>query len=270
MGKKTFEQPKVDSDTIAELSAKLIESNNKLKAAERERTMMLENISHDLRAPLTAIRSTIDYLREKCDEGRFDLSESETTQMVSLLDSRARTLEDLISDLYYLTCLESGRESLRLERLPIARFLEEFFFAVEIDDKYAGYNLSLEVPDDLGCFVNIDVAKISRVLDNLFTNARKYPDEGSGIVLGAYEENGFVSFYIKDNGQGIPAEDIPFIFERTYRVSSARTPSKESSSGLGLSIARNIVEQHGGEIRCESVYGEGSTFFVRLPIVSAS
>jgi signal transduction histidine kinase len=103
------------------------------------------------------------------------------------------------------------------------------------------------------------------VLDNLFTNARKYSDEGSTIILGAGEGDGYAYFYVKDNGQGIPKDAIPYIFDRTFRVSGARTPSKESSSGLGLAITKSIVEQHGGSISCESVLGEGSTFTVRIP-----
>ncbi len=264
--KKTFEQPKVDSNTIAELSAKLIESNNKLKLAEHERTLMLENISHDLRAPLTAIRSTVDYMIEKSSGTGDEISPEERKAMLSLLDVRTRTLEVLVSDLYYMTCIDSGREEFKLQTLPFSQFLEEYFFAAEIDEKYKGYNLVLEVPDDLEAMVNIDVAKFSRVLDNLFTNARKYSEEGSTIALGAGTDGKEAFFYVRDSGQGIPEDAIPYLFDRPFRVSGARTPSKENSSGLGLAIAKSIVEQHGGAIRCDSRLGEGSTFTINLPL----
>lgn len=264
--KKKFQQPEVSSNTVAVLSAKLLEANKKLQTAERERTLMIENISHDLRAPLTAIRSTVDYMMEKNRVGG-QVSEDERKAMLSLLDARTRTLEVLVNDLYYLTSIESGREELKTEKLPLAQFLEEYFFAAEIDDKYENYVLKLDVPEDMDALVAIDVAKFSRVLDNLFTNARKYSDEGAEIVLGAGRENDRAFFYVKDNGQGIPKEAIPYIFDRTYRVSGARTPSKESSSGLGLSIAKSIVEQHGGTISCDSEISKGSCFRVELPIV---
>lgn len=264
--KKKFQQPQVDSNTVAELSAMLLEANKKLQTAERERTLMLENISHDLRAPLTAIRSTVDYMREKSGDGKEDIPAEERRAMLSLLDARTRTLEALINDLYYMTCIDSGREEFDFTRVPLAQFLEEYFFAAEIDDKYEDYDLKLEVSEELDVFVDIDVAKFSRVLDNLFTNARKYSEEGSCITLGAGVEDGRAFFYVKDNGQGIPKESLPYIFDRTYRVSGARTPSKESSSGLGLSIVKTIVENHGGSVECSSELGKGSTFTVTIPV----
>ena len=264
--KKKFEQPSVASDTVAELSAKLLEANRKLKEAEHERTLMVENISHDLRAPLTAIRSTVDYMREKSKDGQCDMPSEDRRAMLSLLDVRLKTLEVLVNDLYYMTCIESGREEFDLQVVPLVQFLEEYFFALEVDEKYAAYDLRLEVPEDLEATVNIDVSKFCRVLDNLFTNARKYTEEGSTITLGAGIEGNEAFFYVKDNGQGIPKESLPYIFDRTYRVSGARTPSGESGSGLGLSIVKSIVTQHGGEVWCDSDLGRGSTFTVKIPV----
>lgn len=263
--KKTFRQPEVDSNTVAELSQKLLEANARLQQAERERKLMLENISHDLRAPLTAIRSAIDYLNQKNEAGELNSSGDEMTQMLHLIDNRTRTLEVLISDLYYLTCIENGSDELKLQKVPLSQFLEEYFFAAQIDDKYSARNLICEIPDDYDAEVNVDVGKMSRVLDNLFTNARKYSEDGADIVLGVLDEGQLATFYVKDTGKGIPEEALDHIFERTYRVSGARTPDGESSSGLGLSIVKGIVTQHGGRIRCESKLGIGSCFYVELP-----
>jgi len=263
--KKIFEQPRMYSDTVAELSKKLIEVNTKLQETEYERTEMIENISHDLRAPLTAIRSTIDYCMEKSCGDKFELSHEEVKTMFNLLDSRVKTLEVLIQDLYLLTCIDSGREEFKFEKVPLFQFLEEYFFAVEIDKKYDGYKLEIDVPEDEGAFVKIDIAKMSRVLDNLFTNAKKYSDIGAKIILGADETKDTVFFYVEDSGFGIPEESVPYVFDRTYKVANARTPSKDSSSGLGLAISKSIVLQHGGEIKCESVLGKGSRFTIYLP-----
>ncbi|WP_029233687.1 sensor histidine kinase [Butyrivibrio sp. VCB2006] len=267
--KKRFEQPSVDTDTVAELSKKLLEANVKLKEAENQRRMMLENISHDLRAPLTAIRSSIDCLKQMHDAGKFiqDSEEAEALQMLRLLDSRTKNLEVLIQDLYYLTRLENGSEDLELTDISIVQFLEEYFFSAEIDDRYKDRNMVLEISDSDEAKVKADVNKLSRVLDNLFTNAQKYSDKGDDIVLGANVRNNMFVFYVKDTGRGIPQDAIGHIFDRTYRVSEARTPSGEVSSGLGLSIAKNIIEQLGGNIYCESCVGEGSCFFVELPII---
>lgn len=264
--KRKFEQPSVDSSTVEQLSKKLLEANAKLKEAELERKLMLENISHDLRAPLTAIRSAIDYLKAKDEKEGLEKSAEELTDMLKLIDNRAQTLEVLVSDLYFLTSIESGRDELKLQKIPISQFLEEYFFAAQIDDRYEKRNLLLEIPEDDETLVSVDIGKMSRVLDNLFTNARKYSEDGADIALGMKKENDVVVFYVRDTGKGIPKEALERIFERTYRVSTARTPSGESSSGLGLSIVKSIVKQHGGRVFCDSIEGEGSCFYVELPI----
>lgn len=261
--KRRFEQPGVDSNTVAELSQKLLEANAKLQEAELERKLMLENISHDLRAPLTAIRSAIDYIKSRKDGS--DVSAQELSDMLKLIDNRAQTLEVLVHDLYYLTCIENGRDELKLQKVPLAQFLEEYFFAAQIDDRYAQRELMFSVPEDYDRDVMIDVGKMSRVLDNLFTNARKYSEAGAEIELGVDTNSDMAVFYVRDTGIGIPKDAIEHIFDRTFRVSGARTPGGESSSGLGLSIVKSIVAQHEGRIWCESTLGSGSCFFVELP-----
>lgn len=266
--KKLFEQPVVYSDTVAELSKKLIEANNKLQEAENERTEMIENISHDLRAPLTAIRSTVDYFLEKCRGDAIGLPPEELKSMMILMDKRVKTLETLIHDLYFMTSIDSGREDFKFEVIPLFQFLEEYYFAVEIDQNFEGYELVMDIPEDLDAFVKIDVDKICRVLDNLLTNARKYSAKGDRITLGAGKTEDNVFFYVEDTGSGIPNESIPFVFDRTYRVSKSRTPSDDSGSGLGLAITKGIVLQHGGNVKCESALGVGSKFTVVFPRVS--
>lgn len=266
--KKFFEEPKVYSDTVAELSKKLLEANQKLHQAEYERTEMLENISHDLRAPLTAIRSTLDYLMDNCHNDGKMLSTKDMDAMISLMDKRVKVLEELIQDLYLMTCIDSGREEFKFKRIPLFQFLEEYFFAVEMDNKYEDYDLVMDVPENMDVYVNIDVIKMTRVLDNLFTNARKYSDKGAVIKLGGDIKEDTAFFYVEDTGKGIPDESIPFIFDRTYKVAKARTPAEEASSGLGLTITKSIVNQHGGDIQCESTLGKGSKFIVFLPRVT--
>lgn len=263
--KKKFEQPKISADLVDELSQKLLAANNELKRVEEERTMMLENISHDLRAPLTAIRNTIDFIKDNRNCDVKDMSKDEFKNMITLLDSRTKSLEVLIGDLYYLTCLDSKKDEFDFCEIPIGQFLEEYYFALEIDDTYKDYKLVMEVPENMKEIVMIDGAKMIRVLDNLFTNARKYSDAGSVIALGAGKKDGEVFFYVQDNGRGIPEELIPYVFDRTFRVSKDRSPKGEPSNGLGLAIAKSIVNGHGGRIECKSTFGKGSKFIVYLP-----
>jgi signal transduction histidine kinase len=275
MNKKKFTEPKVDK--IEELTAQLLVANEKLKKEEQNRKMMLENISHDLRAPLTAIRTAVDYVKSL--ESDEILDKEEIHQMVQLIDKRTKTLEELIQDLYYLTCLDNDSSPFQTERIPIGDFLEDYYFTAEMDNKYEHRELQLDVNEGMNIEVDINMQQMTRVLDNLFTNALKYSNEGDEIKLGTYipkikeiqrhsnQESAasWVVVYVADTGIGIAPGNVEKVFDRTYMVSDARTPSGITSSGLGLAIVKTIVEKHGGMIWCESVMGKGSVFKAMLP-----
>ena len=134
-----------------------------------------------------------------------------------------------------------------------------------MDVKYKKNKLILDIQKGMNEYVNADANKLYRVLDNLFSNARKYAGEGASITLGAYTNKGDICIFVEDNGNGISKDNIPYIFDRTYRVSSERSPQVKEGSGLGLSIAKSIISQHGGKISCESDLGEGARFIISLP-----
>lgn len=272
MKKTVFETPNIESQTIEELSqqllatsAKLYETNLHLEKVQREREEMLANISHDLRAPITAIRNTVDYL---CS-GQ-EISPEDRDSALQLIDRRTKTLENLIQDMYYLFCIEDTSKALDMEIIPVAPFLEEYFFDTLANSRYNGYELHLDLPETLNCNIRIDVQKMIRVLDNLFTNAAKYSEKGSDITLKAQlsPDGQVLQISVIDTGMGIPADALPYIFNRTYTVSSARTPNSATGSGLGLSIVDAIVARLSGTITCESTEGEGSTFCISLPIAN--
>lgn len=279
MERKKYSEPGVD--VIEELTAKLIVANRELKESEEARSRMLENISHDLRAPITAIRNSIDYLKDVDSLQKID--PKELAQILNLLDLRTKTLEVLIQDLYYLTSLDGDMNALERIEVPIGQFLEEYYFAAQMDLRYKDRTLKLEVPEDFSPIVSIDVSKMTRVLDNLFSNALKYSDIGCHIILGAYKvtdemkkdydenlkQKNLVAFYVRDNGMGIAKEDVSKIFDRLYRVSKSRTPGEKevSGNGLGLAIVKSIVTKHHGSIYCESELGCGCTFTVLLEVV---
>ena len=135
----------------------------------------------------------------------------------------------------------------------------------EYHEKYADKNLELKVPERFPYEIRIDTARMTRVLDNLFTNAARYSGQGADITLGAEYDGEDVRIYVEDTGDGIASDQIPHIFERSYKASSARTPSGNSGSGLGLAIAKEIIEKHKGSITCTSQLGKGSRFTVILP-----
>lgn len=264
--KKHYYKPKL---IIDELKAALFVANEELKLkndelirVHREKNEMFANISHDLRSPITAIRSAIEYVSSV-----DSIDKEELNQIFGLITTRIINLENLINDIFLITTLENRSIELKKELVQIGPILEEYFFSCEVDLKYRDRQLQIEVPEDFSCQVSIDTARIIRVLDNLFTNALKYSMSGANIVLGAKKTNREIIIWVKDSGIGIAKEFCDRVFERCFTVSVARTPKSSSGCGLGLSIAKLIVERHEGKIWCESDYGKGSTFYFTLPIV---
>ena len=269
MKKNPFEEPSLESETAESLSAKLlatttqlIKANDELKRLEKERSEMLANISHDLRAPITAIRSAIDYLHSGKNLTKEDLDSS-----LGLIDRRTRFLENLIQDMYYLFCIEDTSKELSLESIPAASFFEEYFYDAIVDTRYNEYQMHLDIDSHIIGSIKIDIQKIVRVLDNLFTNAAKYSPADTDITLKCElsEDSHFLFIKVIDHGVGIPAENLPLLFNRTYTVSSARTPGSIGGTGLGLSIVKAIIERHQGTVGCTSEEGKGSCFFFTLP-----
>ena len=264
MSMKEFVSPGIENNTIEELSKQLLKANNALKQLQEEREMMFANISHDLRAPMTAIRSALDLTFSEKDPSPEDMRKT-----LELIDRRAKTMEALINDMYYLYRIGASKADEKPEEIEAAALIEEYFYDLQIDSKYDDFSLKLDVRPESECVVLINVQEIIRVLDNIFSNAARYSGKGSTITLGAEKSEDGKSFVItvEDNGCGIPEEKLPYVFLRTYTVSDSRTPgSEKTGSGLGLAIAKAIIEKHKGTIDCESKVGEGTRFTISLPI----
>lgn len=274
MKKNTFALPGIESQSIEALSKQLLETtaqlyaaNEQLQKEQLQKREMLANISHDLRAPITAIRSSIDYLTSG-----HTLSKEELDASLQLIHRRTLTLENLIQDMYFLFCVEDTSRALELEPVDAAPFFETYFYDAICDTKFDNKTMSLDLPDTLSCTLSVDVQKIIRVLDNLFNNAAKYSPEGADITLKVEHapNTGFLSVSVIDTGYGIPAHAVEHVFGRTYTVSSARTPNSATGSGLGLAIVKAIIERHGGNVYCKSEEGNGSCFSFSLPCEDSS
>ena len=264
-----FRSPAMEQPTAEELSrrlwevtARLQDSNRTLQRLQQERTEMLANLSHDLRAPLTAIRSAVDYL----NSGQ-PLSSQDLEAALSLIDHRTTTLEQLIRDMYELFTLEDPSRTFTFQELDALSFLEEYFYNALPDNRYASHILCLDVPDTLHATLHADPGKLVRVLDNLFLNAVKYAPAHTEITLKALPSDDLstLNISVADQGPGIPPQELENIFRRTYTVSSARTPDSATGSGLGLTIVKTIIERHGGTVSCQSTLGVGSSFRMTLP-----
>lgn len=297
MTKHNFTSPDLETDTIETLSQKLMQTNLKLFEANREltrlqkeRSEMLANISHDLRAPLTAIRSAIDLLLSAPPENPEQLQD-----MLHMMDRRTTVLESLIHDMHLLFTVENPDSPLQFETIDAAPFLESYFFDTTMSKTFENRETNLDMPEDLKALIRIDVQKMIRVLDNLFTNAAKYAGEDASITLRVRKaalsqgdaltktsanpivlpgdrseapsafSGELLQIEVIDTGIGIPAESLPHIFSRTYTVSRARTPGSPTGSGLGLCIVQTLIERFGGSITCESTPGVSTCFRILLP-----
>jgi signal transduction histidine kinase len=251
------------SIALYNVNQKLAQTNVELLQSQKELAEIFENISHDLRSPITAIRNSIEYLLSL-----NSLDPKEVLQTIKLMYRRVDYLDQLISDVFLLSSIDSSKKVLQFQTINIGIFLEDFFFTCEADRKYAKRRLCLNVPEDFPYMVSIDGRMLLRVLDNLFSNALKYSDDEATITLSAaFIEDNTIHLSVADTGYGIAKEHLAKIFDRTYMVSSARTPGQFSGCGLGLAIAKTVIENHGGIIWCESELGKGSIFKFTLPVV---
>lgn len=237
-----------------------------LEAAERARSEMegarrqlLAAVSHDLRTPLSAIRVMLDAI----EDGVADDAETIERYHHAMQGEVAR-LSGLIDDLFELSQIESGAIGLRLERASIGDLIVETVEAMRAEADRAGVRLHYELADALPP-IAADMQKLHRVLANLLANAVRHTPDGGDVRLGASADNGVIAIVVADSGEGIAPEDLPHVFERFFRGDRSRSRAS-GGAGLGLAIARGLVQAHGGSIAAESRPGVGATFTVRLPL----
>lgn len=268
MKKNTFEAPQLSvadlSKSLYETSLKLQEANQKLLQKEQERMEFYANISHDLRAPITALHNSIEYLQSLSNPSAETLKDT-----LSIMNKRVDYMTVMINDIFLLSSLESSDRKLNKEPVDFRFFIEEFFYDYESDPFFEHCILHLDLSESFlqKCpTLFIDPHLMQRALDNMMRNSVKYCDTTPEITLAVdYQKDDTCIVSIRDNGIGIPAEHIPHIFEHSYRVDRARTPGDTTSSGFGLSIVDRIIKRHSGTLTCESIVGRGTTFTAVLP-----
>jgi signal transduction histidine kinase len=220
-----------------------------------------DNISelvHELRTPLSSL-TTIAHLLK-----RPNLAEPQRIQLAQTMQNELNRLSEMASVFLDLARLESGRTPYKIESLELAPIIQDCanVMSSKIDERKQ--TLRLDLPTNLPP-VSGDQDKLKQVFLNLLSNAAKYTPEGGHITLSALSENGEVQVKVSDTGIGIPAKDLPCIFEKFYRVPQAAVQAP--GTGLGLSICRRIIEAHKGRIQVESQEGKGSTFRINLPVL---
>jgi len=253
-----FLQLVVIPDTQTSGSLLLVQDLTRLRRLETVRRDFVSNLSHELRTPLASLKA----LAETLQDGALD-DPPAARRFIDQIQTEVDALTQMATELLELSRIESGRLSLDLAPAAACDLLDSASRRMQLQAGRAGLNLRVECADDLPR-VKIDSQRLEQVLVNLIHNAVKFTRPGGEVVLSAELNNSRVRFAVRDSGIGIPADDIPRIFERFYRVDKSRTGG---GTGLGLSIAKHIVEAHGGNIWAESVEGRGSVFYFSIPLV---
>jgi len=229
-------------------------------AAEMARTDQLRrnltaDVAHELRTPLSVIRGKL--------EGVLDGVYPATAEHLAPVLEETRLLTRLVEDLQLLALADAGQLPLEKRPADVTDLLRDaqVNFGPQAEDR--GIALEVQVPADLPA-VSIDPRRVAQVLGNLVTNALRHTPEGGQVTLAAQAGEGAVVVSVSDTGAGIPAEELPYIFERFWRGEKSRSRAG-GGSGLGLAIARQLVELHGGAIHVESAPGQGARFWFTLP-----
>ncbi len=244
-----------ETDEIGRLIASFNQTLERLETLFTSQQRLLADVSHELRTPLTVIKGNVDLMRrmKKLDE-----------ESLISIDQEAGRLTRLVGGLLLLAQAESGRLSLNMKPVELDTLILEVFHEMRI---LAGGKVAIKVADIDEVQVQGDRDRLKQVLLNLVANAIQYTPPGGEVIMSLARIGEQARIIVRDTGPGIPAEDLPFIFERFYRAEKSRTRSRGSGFGLGLSIAQWIVENHDGTIKVDSKEGQGTTFAIWLPIL---
>ena len=247
-------------DEVGQLAQAFNRMSAELDQLERLRRDLVANVSHELKTPISALRAHLENLLDGVER-----PDPETLQVMLAQSERLGRLVDQLLD---LSRLESGDVPLHRERVELAPLVSQVLSEIEVASSGRGIRLQGTVPVDLPA-VHADRERVHQVLFNLLDNAVRFTPPGGCVTVSADEHDGSIDVRVVDTGPGIPAEHLPRLFERFYRADPARA-HRDGGTGIGLAIARSVVEAHGGRIWAESRPGEGSVFTFELPVARAA
>ncbi len=235
----------------------LVQDLTNIRRLEKVRQDFIANISHELRTPIASLKAIAETLQTGAINDK-NIAEDFLQRMQVETDKMAQ----MVNELGELSRIESGELTLKLEPVDIAAVVAKVIERLKAQVDRAHLNIDVDIPGDLPS-VSGDANRIEQVLVNLIHNSIKFTPPNGNITVSSVVQGDNVLISVRDTGSGIPEDDLPHIFERFYKVDKARSGG---GTGLGLAIAKHIVQAHGGNIRAESIEGQGSTFTFSLPV----
>lgn len=242
------------------MAARIVRQMTQLQETDTLRRELVANVSHDLRTPLTSLHGYLETLLMK--EGT--LSSQEQRSYLEIATKHSEQLGTLIAELFELTKLDSLEMEPHLEPFSLSDLVQDVVQQFQLLAQKKVIKLQINVHAQLP-FVVADIGLIERVLENLIENALRYTPEGGTITVALIPSENHIAVHVTDTGCGIPAHDLPYIFDRFYQVKKNQQ-EKSEGLGLGLAIAKRILELHGGVIEVVSTSNVGTVFAFGLPI----
>lgn len=252
--------PLKNSEQLIRGAIAVIRDMTEQSRLEKLRSDFIANVSHELRTPIAMLQG---YSEALLDDVVSD--EEERNEITRIIYDESQRMSRLVNDLLDLARMESGYTNLYKDQVPVVQVLERITqkFSQVAKENQVDLQFKTEQSDSLQ--INMDEDRIEQVLTNLIDNAIRHTSKLGSVTVSLEQELSYAKIQVADTGEGIPQEDLPFVFERFYKADKARTRSK-GGTGLGLSIVKNIVEAHKGKIRVDSIVGEGTTFTFYLPL----
>ncbi len=244
--------------TFNRMSQKIVSQMHELRQTDRRRRELMQNVSHDLRTPLSSMQGYIDTLYLKYDE----LGEEQRREYLETAGRHGRHLGKLVKELFELSNLDAGILTLKREPFSMAELVHDIVHKFKLDAAKRGITLEVDI-EKTTALVSADIGMLERVLENLIDNALKHTDTNGVVRVCLKKHKDQIVTTVFDSGAGISSEDLPRIFERSF-VSKNNDPNRHRGTGLGLAIVKKILDLHNSKIEVASRLGQGSAFSFSL------
>jgi len=232
---------------------------SELSRLDQQRRNLTADVAHELRTPLHIIQGNL--------EGILDGVYEPTPEQINTLLDETRMLTRLVEDLQLLSTVEAGQLTLKTESVDVSELLIDVSTSFSAQVEASDVTLKVVISENTSPItIQADPGRLDQVISNLTANALRHTSPGGTVTLAAQPEQDSLRITVKDTGEGIPEEDLPYIFNRFWKGDRSRSRTADTGSGLGLAISQNLVQAHGGIIAVESKLGVGTTFTIELPL----